>query len=234
MIYRFCSQQNCADGTIPAGGLTYAGASSGVPYDGVSPLFGVTGGGGANNGGTVFELTNSAGHWAENVLYSFCSQGGTDCTDGHVPQGELVIDASGNPYGVTVQGGGNDPHLNGAGVAFELVPSEGNAWSETTLYRFCSMAHCADGARPLAGLVTDAEGNLYGTTSRGGRRCATEPDGCGTAFKIIPNGAASEETVLYAFCEETIDRMVRARSAHSFWMDPETSWHDVSGRWQRY
>jgi hypothetical protein len=61
VLHQFCAD-NCGDGNLPLGGLTYAGASSGAPYDGVSPLYGGTQLGRANNGGTVFELTNNSGN----------------------------------------------------------------------------------------------------------------------------------------------------------------------------
>ncbi len=201
VIYQFCSQQNCTDGNFPQGGLTYAGASSGTPYDGVSPLYSVTGGGGANNGGTVFELTNNGGQWSENVLYSFCSQGGETCTDGQIPRG-VIIGPDGTLYGITYQGGGNDQKLQGAGVAFELVPDSGS-WSEIVLHYFCSKAKCSDGARPTGNLLLDPVGNLIGATYLGGRSCGqAHPDGCGVLFKIIPNGSQSQEAVLYEFCKK--------------------------------
>jgi hypothetical protein len=202
ILYRFCSQQNCADGRSPAGGLSYAGQSSGTPYDGVSPLFGATGGGGVNNGGTAFELTNSNGNWAETVLYNFCSQGGSDCTDGNIPRG-LVMGKDLNLYGVTYEGGGNAPALGGAGVAFELIPNQNNSWTETVLYRFCAERNCADGARPVDNLLIDEQGNLLGATYLGGRDCMQlHPDGCGVLFKLVPDGSKTQETVLYKFCKE--------------------------------
>jgi uncharacterized repeat protein (TIGR03803 family) len=64
----------------------------------------------------------------------------------------------------------------------------------TTLYSFCSQSGCADGGYPLAGLVQATNGDLYGTTSKGGANCA--PDGCGTIFKISPGGTL---TTLHSF-----------------------------------
>ena len=119
ILYQFCSQSNCTDGSVAAGGLTYASASSGTTYDGVSPLYGVTAEGGANNGGTAFQLTFNGGSWTEKVLYSFCSQGGSNCTDGKSPSGGVLMDNSGNLYGVTFYGG-NPFEGVGGGVVFQL------------------------------------------------------------------------------------------------------------------
>ena len=51
----------------------------------------------------------------------------------------------------------------------------------------------ADGAVPVAGLVIDAAGNLYGTTSGGG------PSGGGTAFKLTPRASGWTFSRLYSF-----------------------------------
>lgn len=53
-----------------------------------------------------------------------------------------------------------------------------------------------DGANPYAGLIFDAEGNLYGTTFNGGGA-----NNGGTVFKLSPNGDGTwGESVLYSFC----------------------------------
>jgi uncharacterized repeat protein (TIGR03803 family) len=204
VLYRFCSQQNCTDGNAPFGGLTYAGASSGSPYDGVSPIYGATIAGGANNAGTVFDLTNNSGIWTEAVLYSFCAVGGDQCLDGSDPAGGVILDQAGNLYGTTDTGGGhNDGGISGgAGTVFELSPS-GQSWIETVLYAFCSTDQCTDGAFPTGNLTMDVAGNLLGITGAGGQRCKPDPAGCGVVFKLLPNGASSEETVLYAFCQKS-------------------------------
>jgi uncharacterized repeat protein (TIGR03803 family) len=199
IVYQFCSQQNCTDGNGPLGGLTYAGASSGAPYDGVSPLYGVTGGGGTNNAGTIFELTNNTGQWSEAVLYSFCSQGGDQCTDGKLPVSALLMDASGDLFGTTLEGGGKQQ----AGVAFDLSPS-GQNWSYTLLYTFCSATNCTDGSNPGAPLVFDSHGgDLLGTTSGGGAKCRRAGvTGCGTVFQLTLVSGTWQEMVLHSFCQE--------------------------------
>ena len=75
------------------------------------------------------------------------------------PRGEtqsLVFDNSGNLYGTTVRGG-----TTGYGTAFKLTPSIGGNWAETVIHSFLDLP----GGYPEVGLVFDAAGNLYGTTS---------------------------------------------------------------------
>ena len=91
---------------------------------------------------------------AETLLYSFCHN--YHCTDGSLPLGGLVADASGNLYGTTSAGGG------GYGTVFKVTPGG----TETVLHSFSGGSN--DGAKPTAGLIADASGNFYGTTSAGG------------------------------------------------------------------
>jgi uncharacterized repeat protein (TIGR03803 family) len=191
-LYNFCPQQPCVDGDFPQAGLTYAGAQNGALYDGTSPLFGTARGGANNSGasGVVYELNFVPGKTKpkEKVLYNFCAQ--TNCSDGALPS-ELIIDDQGNLFGTTLQGG-----TNNQGTAFELSPS-GNTFTETVLYRFCTLANCADGQSSQVPLARDSSGNLYGTTEFGGAFNK------GTVFKIVPNGGSSTESVLYSFCAQS-------------------------------
>src|SRR5205823_2462081 len=203
VLHQFCSD-GCGDGSLPVAGLTYAGASSGAPYDGVSPVYGTTLEGGSENAGTVFELTNSNGTWNETVLYSFCSVGGDQCLDGSGPAGGVVLDGAGNLYGTTNTGGGHDDGniAGGSGTIFELSIGSRGSWTETVLHSFCSEAECDDGAFPVDNLTRDADGSLLGTTTGGGGPCKADPIGCGTIYRVIPTGINSQETVLYNFCAE--------------------------------
>lgn len=147
----------------------------------------LTGGGGtACSGygcGTVFKLASNG---TETVLYPF--QGDSD---GRFPQGSLIADADGNLYGMTSEGGnynGSPCSEFGCGTVFEVQPN-GN---KTTLYEFQGGS---DGALPVGGVIADASGNLYGTTSSGGG-AGCLGGGCGTVFKLTPDGT---ETVAYAF-----------------------------------
>jgi uncharacterized repeat protein (TIGR03803 family) len=74
-----------------------------------------------------------------------------------------------------------------------------SAYTYSVLYSFCSSANCADGELPQAGLIQDAAGNLYGTTTAGGGNSNSScgSNGCGTVFKLDSTG---QETVLYSFC----------------------------------
>ena len=63
-----------------------------------------------------------------------------------------------------------------------VAPSQSRAADLTTLVSFCALANCADGRSPFAGLIADADGNLFGTTIRGG------VNGHGTVFEITGSG----------------------------------------------
>ncbi len=97
-----------------------------VAFDAAGNLYGTTAGGGSNlcflstNCGTVFELTPSQSGWTEKILHSF----GVAGHDGFQPAGNLVLDGSGNIYGVTLYGGKYDHGLGniGYGVVYEITP----------------------------------------------------------------------------------------------------------------
>jgi uncharacterized repeat protein (TIGR03803 family) len=112
-----------------------------------------------------------------NVLYSFKGK-----HDGSWPTTGVIRDAEGNLYGTTYSGGKYN-----LGTVFKLDKTG----KETVLHHFKGSPR--DGANPLAGLLRDAEGNLYGTTSLGG---SAPYGGVGAVFKISTNG---KETVLYNF-----------------------------------
>jgi uncharacterized repeat protein (TIGR03803 family) len=149
-------------------------------------FYGTASGGGANSGGTVFEVTPGG---TLSTVYSFCAQ--ANCADGRLPVAGLVLATDGNFYGTTAAGGAND-----RGTAFEITPDG----VLTTLYSFCTQTNCADGGPPFAGLLQAADGNFYGTTVNGGKigpSCGTE--GCGTVFELTASGVFS---LLYAFCSQ--------------------------------
>jgi uncharacterized repeat protein (TIGR03803 family) len=160
-------------------------------YDGSEPygnlllgsdgqLYGTTLSGGAGNRGTVFELAPPAtvgGAWTETILVSFSNTG----TGPMEPFGGLIQDAVGNLYGTTEAGG-----VNGAGTVFELVPS-GSSWNQLVLWSF---GGAGDGGNPWGNLLLANDGNLYGTTDRGGM------NNLGTVFQLTPSGT---ETVVWSF-----------------------------------
>ncbi len=165
-------------------GTTYHGGASGKNGSTCYPNYGC---------GTVFELTPlKNGKWKETVIYNFCPV--IYCVDGSNPTSGLVMDAAGNLYGATYDGG-----LYQGGVVFELV-QVGGTWVELVLHNFCSVARCLDGLNPKSGLLLDSSGNLWGTTSQGGGG-ATEA-GAGVVFEISPVENGWLETVLYSFCAQ--------------------------------
>jgi uncharacterized repeat protein (TIGR03803 family) len=129
-------------------GTNGSDALGGVIMDSNGNLFGTASAGGASGAGTVFELAAGSG-----TITSLASFSGTD---GSSPRASLIRDGSGNLYGTTYVGG-----ASGDGTVFELA--NGSA-TITTLASF----NGSDGANPLAGLVIDGSGNLYGTTALAG------------------------------------------------------------------
>src|SRR5208282_2071124 len=128
--------------------------------DAAGNLFGTTSSGGANVDGTVFELVNKGGgSYTLNTLVSF------NCATGPcVPVGGVIADAAGNLFGTTHNGGANTVGNSlGIGTVFELVNKGGGSYTLTTLVSFNNTA----GRVPLAGLIADAAGNLFGTTEIG-------------------------------------------------------------------
>lgn len=160
-------------------------------------LYGTTPGGGAHGNGTVFKLT-PPGHgqtsWTLSTLYAF-----TGGNDGSSPQSTLIADAAGSLYGTTNLGGAiNTPtctFVNGCGVVFKLIAGEhGQApWTEIVLWTFSGGT---DGSSPVAGLIADNRGALYGTTVLGGNVNPQGPcghDGCGVVFQLTGTGFATED-----------------------------------------
>ena len=163
VLYSFCSQQNCVDGSLPTSSLIQATDGN---------FYGTTSMGGTGSfaqGGTIFRITPSG---TLTVLYSFCNQ--IDCADGSDPVSSLIQATDGNFYGTTLNGGANL-----AGTIFKITPTG----TLTTLYNFCSLSNCTDGSTPGVGLIQATNENFYGTTAEGGssHNCT---DGCGTVFSL--------------------------------------------------
>jgi len=163
---------NGTDGAFPSSQLTRQRKSHVVQHSNGN-FYGTTPVGGANNDGTVFQITASG---AEATLYSFCSTG-TSCSDGSNPEGALTLGKDGNLYGTTYFGGANND-----GTIFKITP----AGVLTTLHSF----NGTDGANPLGALTQGNDGNLYGTTYVGGA------NNDGTAFKITCGGTL---TTIHSF-----------------------------------
>jgi uncharacterized repeat protein (TIGR03803 family) len=168
--------------------FAFGASPSAVIINATGILYGVTTGSGDFGEGSVFSLVPEAGgHWREVTLHSFEENG----TDGAYPSGSLIMDASGNLYGTTIDGG-----TDRVGTVFELSPQSGGVWLETILHSFASDG--VDGNYPRASLTFDSSGNLYGTTNTGGTSGNCSP-GCGTVFQLTPSGGAWTETVIHDF-----------------------------------
>lgn len=173
---------------------------AGLIMDSSGNFYGTGMGGGAFGGGGIFELVPNGGSYTETVIYSFCAQSG--CTDGQTPLDRLIMDTSGDLYGVTYQGG----KYNGGSV-FELIPnSKHTSWKLATLYSFCRKTNCTDGYRPQwalsyqgaqGGQLYDGISPLFGTTNQGGR-------GNGVAFELtyIAGQIHRSERVIHKFCSK--------------------------------
>jgi uncharacterized repeat protein (TIGR03803 family) len=205
----------------PKGGILYTfkgGSDGSLPLaplvtDAKGNLYGTTAEGGSSTScdgygcGTVFELiapSSPSGAWQEKVLYAF-----TGHADGAYPVGGLILDAAGNLYGTTEEGGDlNNPFCVsqagqgvGCGTVFELSPPiNGGPWSETVLHTF---EGAPDGELPGAALVFDKSGNLYGTTLLGGQNPTCT---CGSVFELSPGtGGSWIETILSSFEDSSDD-----------------------------
>jgi uncharacterized repeat protein (TIGR03803 family) len=117
------------------------------------------------------------------VIYSFA--GGND---GEYLDTDLVMDAAGNLYGTSVQGGDFS-----SGTVFQLSPS-GAGWTHTVLYSFTGGI---DGGEPYKGVTLDSEGNIYGTAVTGGSGSCE--GGCGVLFKLTNSGGTWTQIVIHAF-----------------------------------
>jgi uncharacterized repeat protein (TIGR03803 family) len=178
-VYSFCSQTDCTDGSYPVAGLIQGSNGN---------LYGTTAYGGATGYGILFELTTAG---KITTLYNFCSL--TNCSDGAIPFGNLLLASNGSIYGTTYSGGTHGYW----GTIFEV----GGAGKLKTIYSFCALANCADGDAPYDGLVQGSNGNFYGTASNGGASLtACNGTGCGTAFQIT---AAGKYSTLYSFCAQS-------------------------------
>ena len=150
---------------------TFTGAANDGKYptytsllmDSVGALYGVTEEGGAANGGILYKFSTGK----LTILHSFI--GGT--TDGCNVLGVPFMDGNGNFYGTTSSCG-----TSSLGTVW-TVSSNGN---ETVLHSFAGGT--TDGEYPLAGVIVDASGNIYGNTETGGA------SNVGTVYEISPNG----------------------------------------------
>jgi uncharacterized repeat protein (TIGR03803 family) len=151
--------------------------------DDAGNLYGTAYMGGKYGFGEVFRLDKTG---KETILHSFAGPLGGG-GDGAYPYPGVILDATGNLFGVTGAGG-----ASGGGTVYKVDVSGG----ETLLHSFAG----ADGDGPNSVLAVDLAGNLYGTTQAGGNSGCTGGSGCGVVFKLLRHGETWTETVLYVFC----------------------------------
>jgi hypothetical protein len=185
------------EGYVPAGDLA---------FDSSGNLYGATFFGGGYGTtcdefyqycGAIFELSpplQKGGSWTEQTLYGFKGTArGVLTGDGGSPNGGLRLDASGNIYGTTMDGGfaggvcrGIFQGGPGCGTVFKLAPplKKGQTWTEEILYRFKG----AEGGNPYGGVVFGTNGSLYGPTSFGG------DSGNGSIFELQPPSLGTQSS----------------------------------------
>jgi uncharacterized repeat protein (TIGR03803 family) len=229
VIYNFCSQSGCDDGSYPGGALVRD--SSGNLY-------------GTNENG-VFELSPSGSGWTEALIYStFTSDGGlaidgsgnlygedgnqnvfklsrnssgvwvatnihtfTGAPDGLNPTGALVVDSTGDVYGTTFNGGSGTLNCTaGCGTVWKVTPvTTGKLAGTYTKKILHSFTAAKTGYNPGAGVVLDSSGNLYGTTATGGKYGALCPTSnnvnvtCGTIFELAKTTTSYTFKLLWSF-----------------------------------
>lgn len=149
-------------------------------WDQQGNAYGITKGGGSFGFGTVFELTKSGNNWSQSPIYSF--SGGND---GWSPLNGVFLDNHGNLFGTTYLGGSA-----GEGVIFELTFVPGVGWKQIVIH---TVGGGSEGESPVAGVIGDSSGNLYGSTLGGGS------GGGGTIFELSPSGNTWTYKVLYSF-----------------------------------
>jgi uncharacterized repeat protein (TIGR03803 family) len=168
--YRLLYSFQCSpDGATPEAELV---------RDPAGNLYGTTVSGGQIGYGTVFKVTPGG---REVVLHSFAGPSSDGANPYFAP---LTLDADGNVYGTTPNGG-----ASGQGVVFKITAGG----TETVLYSFTGGT---DGASPRSGVIRDSSGNLYGTTYDGGEF------GDGVVFEV---SSAGVETVLHSFESTSTD-----------------------------
>ena len=161
------------------GGNDGSGPGSPVTIDRYGTVYGTTPTGGADGMGVVYRLRpNATGGWTFSLIHTF-----TGGDDGGGGSASRLLIAGGNLYGVCTVGG-----ANGFGTVYEISPSQG--WQFTTLYAFKDQP---DGALPYGGVISDNDGNLYGTTYYAGA------NDVGTVYRLTHTNGTWAESVLYSF-----------------------------------
>jgi len=160
------------------GGENDLGTPAGLIFDSAGNLWGTALGGFARSSGTVYELVKTGGSWERFVRYYFPENE----TGQSNPNADLIFDASGNVYGTTMTGGAGHK-----GTVYKLAEQY---YTFSNLFTFSGK----DGASPNSGVIFDASGNFYGSTTAGGSA------GKGNVYELTPNESGGwTEKVLFTF-----------------------------------
>jgi uncharacterized repeat protein (TIGR03803 family) len=171
---------------------SFAGGNGGeYPYGGITPgangyYYGTTEYGGTTyNAGTVYRLFESRGVWVAQSVFIFPGAAGVNN-----PDSSLTLDAAGNFYGTTYQGGASN-----YGTVYKLKPGKNNKYTQSVLYSF--KAGNTDGDYPWygSGVAVDVKGNLYGTTRYGSQYNE------GTVWELKNTTGKYKEIVLHTFAD---------------------------------
>jgi uncharacterized repeat protein (TIGR03803 family) len=169
-----------------AGGKDGANPSGGLLIGNTGAVYG-TGTSGGNSGcktnysvgcGVFFTLkrpTGKGSEWTEELSYVFSGK-----DDGAMP----ILGGRGILYGTTFKGGTQQ-----RGVVFQLSTTDRNKWHELVIHNFGGQ----EGWNPVAGVIVDNEGNLYGTASTEGLY------GAGTAYRLSRKGNTWRFGVVHTF-----------------------------------
>jgi uncharacterized repeat protein (TIGR03803 family) len=198
VLHDFCSKRLCADGETPRSGLI---------ADAAGNLYGTSFGNVSSPAGSVYELIPNGDRtkWKLVTLHNFTSK---NRQDGVGPVGAPILDASGNIYATTMQGG---PELGG--VVFELIA--GDTPTRYTYKLLASFGNDPDGAYPQAalsyqgatsGAPYDGTSPLYGTTTGAGT------SGAGTVFRLTNDAGNWTADTIYRFC--ALQRCADGRSSY--------------------
>ena len=166
ILYRFSG----TNGSYPQGDLT---------FDSAGTVYGTAADGGTYGWGLIYSLVSSGGTFTQDILYQVRNNG-----DGQFPMGGVIFDHYGNLYGI-MSGGGR----SNRGVVYQLARS-GSGWQENTIHTFTFQGE--DGAQPNGGLISDAAGNIYGTTVH-------LPGAGGSAFELSAAPGPWEDNMVSSF-----------------------------------
>ena len=188
-----------------SGGTEGAWPDASLTFDTAGNLYGVSSRGGKYAGGVVFKLSPTvSGTWQETVLHAF-----TGKADGGSPMGPVIFDSAGNLYGAA-QGGST------GSVVFKLSPS-GHGWKESVLYIFNSNG---PNGYPSAGVIFDAAGNLWGTTTYYNSN-ACWLDGCGQVFQLTPSSSGWTLGAVYSAGRPSYGGLIRDPAGNIYGTDTD-------------